>query len=63
MGKSALSAQSLFPNFPMRSSLPPFLGRTEGVKALGVVPDGDKNPGNRRLPDPQESKVLKRRKV
>ena len=53
----------MFPDFPMRSSLPPFLGRTEGVKALGVVPDGDKNPGNRRLPDPQESKVLKRRKV
>lgn len=53
----------MFPNFPMRSSPLPLLGRTEGVKALGVVPDGDKNPGNRRPPDPQESKVLKRRKV
>lgn len=32
------------------------------MKALGVVPDGDKNSGNRRLPDPRESEVFNRKK-
>lgn len=62
MDKSTLGAQFLFLNFPTKEFLLPSWGILCETKmeSLGVVPDGDRNSGNRRLPDPHEHKVLKR---